>query len=72
MIIELDKVSKECIEKMEMNQEMNISKEEQDKFDFATECHICKKAFGKKFVRRSGIMIIGLVVIGVPLMTSVI
>ena len=47
MIIELNKVSDDCIKKMQINQEMNISEEEQDEFDFATECHICKKAFGK-------------------------
>ena len=40
MIIELNKVSDDCINKMQMNQEMNLSEKEQDEFEFATECHM--------------------------------
>ena len=48
MIIELTRISEECITKMYEHQKMVISEEEQQEFESSMTCHICKNAFSNK------------------------
>ena len=45
MVIKMNEVSTKCIENMKIDEDMNISQEEQDEFNSATTCYACKRPF---------------------------